>query len=45
MEVQKGWNVNVEDEIVRGALVAHQGSITYPPPKPKTVRRKAVAEK
>ena len=36
MEIQKGWNINMEDEIVRGSLVAHQGQITYPPPKPKT---------
>jgi NAD(P) transhydrogenase subunit alpha len=36
MEIQKGWNINMEDEIVRGALVTHQGKITYPPPKPKT---------
>lgn len=36
MEIQKGWHINMEDEIVRGALVAHQGQITYPPPKLKT---------
>jgi H+-translocating NAD(P) transhydrogenase subunit alpha len=36
MEIQKGWNINLEDEIVRGSLVAHQGQITWPPPKPKT---------
>lgn len=26
------WNVNLEDEVIRGALVAHQGSVTWPPP-------------
>ncbi|MCX5784897.1 MAG: Re/Si-specific NAD(P)(+) transhydrogenase subunit alpha [Elusimicrobia bacterium] len=36
MEIQKGVNINMEDEIVRGALVAYQGKITWPPPKPKT---------
>jgi len=36
MEIQKGLNINLEDEVVRGALVAHQGNITWPPPKPKT---------
>ncbi|MCX5794621.1 MAG: Re/Si-specific NAD(P)(+) transhydrogenase subunit alpha [Elusimicrobia bacterium] len=37
MQVGKGWKIDMEDEIVRGALVAHQGQITYPPPKPKTI--------
>jgi NAD(P) transhydrogenase subunit alpha len=37
MEIGKGWKIDMEEEIVRGALVAHQGQITYPPPKPKTV--------
>ena len=37
MEAQKGWKINMEDEIVRGSLIAHAGQITYPPPKPKTV--------
>ena len=35
MEIQKGWNINMDDEIVRGALVSHQGAVTYPPPRPK----------
>ncbi len=29
------YKVNLEDEVVRGALVVHDGSITWPPPKPK----------
>ncbi len=29
------WNVNLEDDVIRGALVAHQGQIMWPPPKPK----------
>jgi NAD(P) transhydrogenase subunit alpha len=36
MEIQKGVNINLEDEIVRGALVTYQGKVTWPPPKPKT---------
>jgi NAD(P) transhydrogenase subunit alpha len=43
MEVGKGWKIDLEDEIVRGALVAHQGQITYPPPKPKTVIKPVTA--
>ena len=29
------WNVNLEDDVIRGALVTHQGEIMWPPPKPK----------
>ena len=29
------FNINLEDEVVRGALVVHNGQITWPPPKPK----------
>lgn len=29
-----GYQVNLDDEVVRGALVVHAGEITYPPPKP-----------
>ncbi|MEF3279676.1 MAG: Re/Si-specific NAD(P)(+) transhydrogenase subunit alpha [Elusimicrobiota bacterium] len=36
MQIEKGININMEDEIIRGALVTHNGEITYPPPKPKT---------
>jgi H+-translocating NAD(P) transhydrogenase subunit alpha len=28
------FTVNLDDEVVRGALVAYNGDITYPPPKP-----------
>ncbi|MFM8332066.1 MAG: Re/Si-specific NAD(P)(+) transhydrogenase subunit alpha [Candidatus Methylumidiphilus sp.] len=28
-------NVNMEDEVIRGATVIKEGSITYPPPAPK----------
>ena len=27
------FTVNLEDEVIRGALVAHQGDVTFPPPK------------
>ena len=28
-------NHNMEDDVIRGATVTHQGAITYPPPPPK----------
>jgi NAD(P) transhydrogenase subunit alpha len=28
-------NVNMDDEVIRGATVVHQGKITWPPPAPK----------
>jgi len=28
------YQVNLEDEVIRGALVLHNGEVTYPPPKP-----------
>lgn len=31
----KVWIINMEDEIVRGSIVVHNGEITFPPPKPK----------
>ncbi|MCL5776404.1 Re/Si-specific NAD(P)(+) transhydrogenase subunit alpha [Limibaculum sp. FT325] len=32
--------VNMEDDVIRGALVCHEGAITFPPPPPKV---KAIA--
>jgi len=29
------YQIDMEDEIVRGALVTHEGEITWPPPKPR----------
>ena len=29
--------VNMEDDVIRGATVLHNGEITFPPPKPKIV--------
>jgi NAD(P) transhydrogenase subunit alpha len=29
----EGFQVNVDDEVIRGALVSHEGKITWPPPK------------
>lgn len=29
----EGFHVDMDDEVVRGALVTHQGEITWPPPK------------
>ncbi|MCB0383974.1 MAG: NAD(P) transhydrogenase subunit alpha [Bdellovibrionales bacterium] len=28
------YKVDLEDEVVRGALIVHQGEVTWPPPKP-----------
>ena len=28
-------NVNMEDDVIRGATVVHRGEISYPPPPPK----------
>jgi NAD(P) transhydrogenase subunit alpha len=30
------YKVDFEDEVVRGALVLHEGKVTWPPPKPST---------
>ncbi|MFG6098139.1 Re/Si-specific NAD(P)(+) transhydrogenase subunit alpha [Leptothoe sp. ISB3NOV94-8A] len=30
-----GYTVNVDDEVVRGALVSHGGQVTWPAPKPE----------
>ncbi len=35
-------NHNMEDDVIRGATVAHEGEITFPPPPPKV---KAIAAK
>ncbi|NEQ50260.1 MAG: Re/Si-specific NAD(P)(+) transhydrogenase subunit alpha [Leptolyngbya sp. SIO3F4] len=31
----KGYTVNFDDEVVRGALVSHEGEVTWPAPKPE----------
>ena len=31
----EGYIVNFEDEVVRGALVSHEGQVTWPAPKPE----------
>jgi NAD(P) transhydrogenase subunit alpha len=28
-------NVNMDDDVIRGATIAHQGDVTFPPPPPK----------
>lgn len=28
------YGIDLEDEVIRGALVVHQGNVTWPPPKP-----------
>jgi NAD(P) transhydrogenase subunit alpha len=36
------FHIDMEDEVVRGALVVHDGQITWPPPKPKAQPQSAV---
>jgi NAD(P) transhydrogenase subunit alpha len=31
------WNIDLDDEVLRGALVTHEGEITWPPPPPPKV--------
>ena len=31
------FSINLEDEVVRGALITHNGQVTWPPPPPKEV--------
>jgi H+-translocating NAD(P) transhydrogenase subunit alpha len=31
------WNINLDDEVIRGALVTHGGHVTWPPPPPPKV--------
>ncbi len=40
------WNVNLDDEVLRGALIAHEGELMWPPPKiehPKEAVKQEVA--
>ena len=30
------FHIDMEDEVVRGALIVHNGEVIWPPPKPKT---------
>ncbi|NCJ06792.1 Re/Si-specific NAD(P)(+) transhydrogenase subunit alpha [Synechococcales cyanobacterium C] len=41
----ESFQVDFEDEVVRGALVLHQGEITWPPPKPSVPSPPPVAPK
>lgn len=38
-------NVNMEDDVIRGSTVVHEGEITWPPPPPKTKAIAAAAPK
>ena len=31
----ENYNIDMEDDVIRGAIVLHQGDITWPPPKPR----------
>ncbi|MEO1491576.1 MAG: Re/Si-specific NAD(P)(+) transhydrogenase subunit alpha [Pseudomonadota bacterium] len=37
--------INMEDDVIRGALVCHEGEITYPPPPPKIAAIAAAPKK
>ena len=39
----EGYRVDFEDEVVRGALVSHEGAVTWPAPKPEVATPKATA--
>ncbi len=41
----KGWKVDFDDEVVRGATVTHDGAITWPPPAAKPAAAAPVAAK
>ncbi|MEO0432818.1 MAG: Re/Si-specific NAD(P)(+) transhydrogenase subunit alpha [Cyanobacteria bacterium J06656_5] len=41
----EGYIVNFEDEVVRGALVSHEGQVTWPAPKPEKPAPKKVEAK
>ena len=37
MGSQKHFNVDLEDEVVRGSIILHEGQMMWPPPPPKEV--------
>ena len=37
--------IDMEDDVIRGALVTHQGEVTWPPPPPKVKAIAAAAPK
>lgn len=39
------FHIDLEDEVVRGATVLHQGRLTWPPPKPKPAEQPVVHER
>jgi NAD(P) transhydrogenase subunit alpha len=41
----KSFHVDMDDAVVRGALVLHQGELTWPPPKPPAPAPKPEAKK
>lgn len=41
----KAYGINLEDEVVRGALVVHKGDLTWPPPAPAPKSQKAAPTK
>lgn len=39
------FDINLEDEVVRGSIILHNGQMMWPPPPPKEVPQAAVAAK
>lgn len=37
----ENFSIDLENEVVRGSLIAHKGETTWPPPKPKVVEKPA----
>jgi len=35
----KSWHIDLEDQVVRGALVLNQGELMWPPPKPAPIAK------
>jgi len=40
----EGWALDLEDDVVRGCMVTHEGETTWPPPKPKVAPPKPEAK-
>ncbi len=41
----EGYKIDLEDDVVRGALITHDSKVMWPPPKPKVAPPKAAPKK
>jgi len=39
------FNIDTENEVIRGSLILHEGATVWPPPKPKEKERSSVTER